>query len=195
MPVGIGLSGEPGEDIRKEAWLELDERQQESGRDDTLTIAHATTLMRPRELFGALWVALDGALARQVHVENTDAERRIRALARWMIIADRGRGRRAAVLRVAVTGAGHPGGVHRSRPRLRPAAGPRDPAGQTPGTGRSVPGTAHQHVVATLRQQPTVEARAVITTAPGRKHRSITGTDRWSVTLTPASTGGHGSSC
>ena len=48
--------------------------------------------------------------------------------------------------------------------------------------------------VSTVRQQPAVEARVVITSAREKKPRSTTAKDRWSGTPTRASTGGHGSS-
>ena len=48
--------------------------------------------------------------------------------------------------------------------------------------------------VSTLRQQPTVEARAVITTGPAEEAQVDYGEGPWSVTPLPASTGGHGSS-
>ena len=49
--------------------------------------------------------------------------------------------------------------------------------------------------VSTLRQQPAVEARVVIATAPGEEAQvDYTAMDRWSVTAPPASTGGRGSS-
>ena len=55
--------------------------------------------------------------------------------------------------------------------------------------------TSVRRFVSTVRQQPALEARAVITTDRGaKKHKSTTARDRWSVTRTPASTGEHGSS-
>ena len=54
--------------------------------------------------------------------------------------------------------------------------------------------TSVRRFVSTVRQQPALEARAVITTDREKKHKSTTARDRWSVTRTPASTGEHGSS-
>ena len=48
--------------------------------------------------------------------------------------------------------------------------------------------------VSALPEQPPVETRAVITTAPGKNHKSTGVTGQWSVIPPPASTGGRGSS-
>ena len=80
--------------------------------------------------------------------------------------------------------------VDRRGPRPRPQRHGH-PAG--PGRRHDFPAgyASVRRFVSALQQQSTAEARAVITTARGRQ---ATATGRWSVTPTPASTGGRGSS-
>ena len=87
LGVGLALASESGQSVTEEWTLKLQENPAAAGYR-TLTTRDAAPLMRPRELFTALWSALEGTLTQQVQVENQQAERILALLSEWMILPD-----------------------------------------------------------------------------------------------------------
>ena len=87
LGLGLALASETGQGVTEEWTLDLVERTPPTG-DRILTPMDAAPLMRPRELFTALWSALEGTLTLQVRVDNQQAERILDLLADWMILPD-----------------------------------------------------------------------------------------------------------
>ena len=85
-PIGIAPDEPTGEQIQATGWLAITGTPPAAGEGGRWTIGEAAPLMRPRELFTAVWTGMEAGIRARQETGDKEIARVLTRLAEWMIL-------------------------------------------------------------------------------------------------------------